>query len=332
MDILIKSFNRAYYLDRCLFSIQHYVKNFNGKIYVLDDGTPSLYLEKIKKKYPEINIIKSDSYNLKSDLILNNIHDLPKNIPSEMWYSSVKSASNFVMILEDDFWFVSEIDIEQILEECNRSNIGLLKLFWLGNENVIGVNSNQEVNKVVKYHPKFQFKRIWLFKLFYTKYNPIWRRTITALGLYSREKELNYYSIYSVAGAVFKRDYFLEIWKNASSNVDEKKQLINALQYVNKNKINFARTQNEVLKTGFISSSFVKKEYSEFNISDFNTTLNQYWLRNTEPFVSNLKSDINENDIKQILREKNKSEVYIQQWQDWMFNFKESYRKIGCVI
>ena len=40
----------------------------------------------------------------------------------------------------------------------------------------------------------------------------IWfRLSYTVLGLYSREKEFNYYSIYSVAGAVFRKDYYLKL-------------------------------------------------------------------------------------------------------------------------
>ena len=39
MDIIIKSFNRPYYLDRCILSI---LKNVKGdfKIKIVDDGTP----------------------------------------------------------------------------------------------------------------------------------------------------------------------------------------------------------------------------------------------------------------------------------------------------
>jgi len=48
--IIIKSFNRPYYLDRCLQSIYKFVKG-NFKIIVLDDGTPGKYLNKSKKSF-----------------------------------------------------------------------------------------------------------------------------------------------------------------------------------------------------------------------------------------------------------------------------------------
>ncbi len=69
MDIIIKSLNRPYYLDRCLFSIAKYVTNFNGKIIILEDGTPQKYLDLIQTKYPKIEIVKSAFYDEKSKLL-----------------------------------------------------------------------------------------------------------------------------------------------------------------------------------------------------------------------------------------------------------------------
>ena len=69
MDILIKSFNRPYYLDRCLFSIQKFGIRFRGQIFIMDDGTPHKYLDKIKEKYPFVTILKSNFYEEKTKLI-----------------------------------------------------------------------------------------------------------------------------------------------------------------------------------------------------------------------------------------------------------------------
>ena len=55
MDIFIKTFNRPYYLERCIISI---IKNLNGiyTIKILDDGTSDECLNKLKVKYPELII------------------------------------------------------------------------------------------------------------------------------------------------------------------------------------------------------------------------------------------------------------------------------------
>ena len=46
MDIIIKSYNRPYYLHRCLQSIKENVLG-NYKVIIVDDGTPQKYLDKI---------------------------------------------------------------------------------------------------------------------------------------------------------------------------------------------------------------------------------------------------------------------------------------------
>lgn len=60
-SILIKSFNRPFYLDRCLLSIKRYVSGWS-EIRVLDDGTPAPLLEEVRRRHPEIDIIKSAAW------------------------------------------------------------------------------------------------------------------------------------------------------------------------------------------------------------------------------------------------------------------------------
>ena len=68
MDLLIKSFNRPYYLDRCIQSIYLNIHDNNFNIIVLDDGTPKKYLDKLLEKFPSITILKSDLYFEKSKI------------------------------------------------------------------------------------------------------------------------------------------------------------------------------------------------------------------------------------------------------------------------
>ncbi len=70
--IIIKSFNRPYYLERCLHSIYACVKG-NFEIKILDDGTPKKYLEVTKSKFPNAKIITSSQYQDKIKAIEDNI-------------------------------------------------------------------------------------------------------------------------------------------------------------------------------------------------------------------------------------------------------------------
>jgi len=71
MDIIIKSYNRPYYLHRCLQSIKENVLG-NYKVIIVDDGTPQKYLDKISSLY-EVEIFKTENYEKKSFNIGNNL-------------------------------------------------------------------------------------------------------------------------------------------------------------------------------------------------------------------------------------------------------------------
>ena len=55
------------------------------------------------------------------------------------------------------------------------------------------------------------------------------------LKIHTPKRFLGYYSIYSVAGVIFNKDYFLTLWKDHKNTVNEGLQLFNALTYFNKN-------------------------------------------------------------------------------------------------
>jgi glycosyltransferase involved in cell wall biosynthesis len=98
MDILIKSYNRPYYLDRCLQSLYLNCKGYNFTIKVLDDGTPDKYLNKIQKLYPEIIILKSEHHNVKSRFCEQGTKPENMIIPIDFWISSVSSATDYFKI------------------------------------------------------------------------------------------------------------------------------------------------------------------------------------------------------------------------------------------
>src|SRR5690625_3081042 len=135
--IIIKSFNRPYYLDRCLQSIYKFVKG-NFKIIVLDDGTPGKYLNKIKEKFPSIDIRLSEQYEYKVNAIRENLENGKEidgfQIPTNLWYDAVKEASDYVLVTDDDVWFTQAIDLDEYKSTMKKFDLHLLKLGWLGNQ------------------------------------------------------------------------------------------------------------------------------------------------------------------------------------------------------
>ncbi|CAM3862649.1 glycosyltransferase family 2 protein [Flavobacterium sinopsychrotolerans] len=334
MDVLIKSFNRPYYLDRCLQSIYANVLDTTISIKVLDDGTPSRYLEKIKLKFPKIEIFKSESYDEKSNSIENNQDLENTKIPIALWLNTAKQATDYFLLLEDDIWFTRKINFEETQKFLIEENVFSLKLFWLNNPKLIHGTTIKNKGSVTIFNPNVFTKNPFLHRLIFgmTRFNI--RKTMGFLKLYSKEKALHYYSIYGVAGAIFNKNYFLSLWGTHNNQVDENLQLKNAVKFWYRNpKIQFARTNEEFVATGFLSSATNKNfDAGEFDIFTFNKILNEAWFSNKFDVMDNFPNDINVSKINAILFDENNPKATTEDWEKWVFLFKNQFQNIGCNI
>lgn len=333
MDILIKSFNRPYYLDRCLSSIEKFVDGFE-KITVMDDGTPQKYLDLISKKYPFIKIVYSEDYHTKSEIIESeNGQVLPEKIPTKLWNEQAKLATNYFIMLEDDMWFTQKVNLKSIDKDLFENDVYMLKLFWLGNSKLVDYQSKKEIKnlEICQPYPSL-FKSNYFYWVYYRlqKLNKI----KSFLGLYDKEEFLKYYTIYGVAGMIFKKDYYLALWDDKQSYVNERQQLLNGLKFL-KTKSNFsiAKTKDEVLKTGFISaaSNSNKTHYKNHVPMDLlNHFLNEKWFLNQFDTLENFPLDFSKDYIFKLLSED--SNDFAENWLNWHEEFKNQYLKLGCQL
>ena len=338
MDILIKSFNRPYYLDRCLFSIEQHVKLGNGKVTILDDGTPQVYLDKIVLKYPNVIIKKSHFYEEKQQFILDEIR--PKNylIPIDLWIKAAKEASENFILIEDDTWFTEAIDLDNSDVEITQNSIVLAKLYWIGNPII---NQNKETvlkTNFVLLKPKLYTTIPALYYFIFYKFDRFKiRKILRFLKINTNEKHLAYYTIYAVAGMIFNKHYFVKLWENHKNNIDEGLQIYNAVKIYKQqgNKIKFAQYKEEILKTGFMSSATNQnKESFEGNVDMFvfNKIMNEAWMNNQFDVINSLPKDIDKEEIVKVLNYDTEQRVLAQDWLTWVESFKKQYLKIGCVI
>jgi len=334
VDIFVKSFNRPYYLDRCLFSIYEFIADSDFNIIILDDGTPKKYLNKIEKKYPEISIQKSTNYSKKSKFTSQGKEPKVTEIPIELWLNASKEATDYFLLLEDDMWFTKKIYLSNIVNKLHSKSIYLTKLMWLGNENLIQSKDSLKDENITLFTPNLPFRNPYLYKLIFNFDRFKFRKLFTLLNFYSYKRKLNYYSIYSVSGVIFKKEYFIQLWDNNTKNIDEDLQIINALKFLSRRNISlkFSRTNSELLKTGFISSSTNKKHFTnECDMFSFNFFLNEIWYGDNLDLKQNLPFDYSEKYIKQLLID-SKSVVTPNKWKKWSSEFKDSFRNFGCLI
>lgn len=335
-DIFIKSFNRPFYLDRCLSSIFQYVTG-NFEVTVLDDGTPEKYLAKIQQKFPEVKILKSPNYSEKIMAIQENLETGKEingfQIPTDFWIDAAENASEYFIITEDDVWFTEKINVDELVSDCKKLNVNLLKLGWLGNfsdDEFLNIKSlSHNMNSAVpeklilgneKFMNAFFHNKLKFFTLLYK------------LKIVDNKTQLKYWSLVSILMGLYKKEYWLETWKNMHGKVDEKRQLINASAYFKKHQhSNFiARLKNETMKTTFQSSATnsYHKYGNNFDVNLFNHQINEAWFRDKFNAMQNFPKDFTAEYFLRFTDEK----IDRQEFLNWTEKFKTQYKNLGCDV
>ena len=333
IDIFIKSFNRPFYLDRCLKSIENFVLG-NYRITILDDGTPQKYLDKIKLIYPQIEILKSSNYTEKSSAIISGKDINGFQIPTDLWINAVKNASEYFIITEEDVWFTETINVNDLVQKSKKHNISLLKLGWLGNQkDDQWVNIKSIDKEIYSIYPKklFLSSPIIMDWFFYNKFK--FFTTFYRLGIFDNYTKLKYWSLNSILMGFWWKDYWLSIWKDSQGIVDEKQQLRNAANYYKKHRQNsnfISRLETEKMKTTFQSSATnsYHKYGIDFDVNHFNYLMNEAWLNGHFDAMQNFPKDFSIEYFEEFLDEK----INITNFHHWVEKFKNQYKNLGCNV
>jgi hypothetical protein len=334
-DIFIKSFNRPFYLDRCIASIGKYVSG-DYKIKVLDDGTTEKYLNKIRVKYPNTEILLSDNYpkkiiaieeNLKSGKAVNGFE-----IPTKFWYDNVKKASDYVIVTEDDVWFTQPINVDELCKEANDFNINLIKLGWLGNESErddLTIDSISDNLESAQPKPLPYFPKKLMEAFFYNRYK--FFTILYKLGRVDNITQRKYWALNSILMGFFNKNYWLKIWEGMDGKVDEKRQLINASLFYKKYRKNpnfISKLKTESMKTTFQSSATNSyHEYGfDFDVNRFNHLINEAWLKDEFDAMENFPKDFSLSYFKQFVGD----QINFPEFEKWANQFRKQYANMGC--
>jgi len=326
MDVYIKSFNRAYLLNRTIASIYHYLNGFDGRIIVLDDGTPQKYLDRIVELFPDVQIIKSPYYEQKSKGIsLNTVPE--KVIPADFWRDEVLKGSEYFILLEDDMWFTQPINYKDFTNEVYDLKMDMIKFLWLKNTKLISDNIIQKTASFNIVQPKVLTKNHFLFDAIFRTNK--FKLGSLAIKLFNHKLELlKYYHLYMVAGGVFSKRYYQNTWKNTKNKVDELANISDVLKTINKYKL--GNTKNEILKTTikFTASDIQKEKYGiALNVFKFNSILNEDWYNNKSNESIIFTDDVSIEWIKNCCMN---SDINFEVWQNWYINVKKNYELMGC--
>jgi len=339
MNIYIKSFNRPYYLERCIKSILLNVTDKDLKIIVLDDGTDEKYLNVIQEKYPSIVIKYSPFYDEKVDKIKKFIASGTKIenmvVPFSFWLSTIyEYDDDFFIVLEDDIWFTEKINLEEVLTILKKENLCLVNLFHQDNPRLISGDLRKLTNNFYEISPKILITNPFLFEQIILKNRFYISSILRIMKLYNPKNLINYYMLFNVAGAIFSKKYYSDIWKGYSGYVDEYVQLVKAVKFyqTNKGKMKYGIFKEDILRTSFTSSATNMFEGINLNAFTYNHLLNEAWLKGELDAMSGYPKDILESDVEKVLEKNHHPLASVEEWRKWVNRFKEQYRNVGHAI
>jgi glycosyltransferase involved in cell wall biosynthesis len=335
MDIIVKSFNRPYYLERCLQSIYQFARG-NFRIRVLDDGTPPEYLVRIAELFPEVAVFTSPLYDakvaaLRAHVAGESIFD-QRTIPTGLWLEHIAAGSEIFLLLEDDIWLTEVLLLDDIQHDMITQQLDMVKISWLGNKAVITgkkVLLGEQLEEIIPHIPLASDLLILnKFKV---------RSTLKKLGLlrFMRndfQLQLPVYTLYGVASAFFTKKYWLYLWDGEQSRVDEVQQLQKAGQWYKQHQGRYAKSRIELTKTSFITSTTNMYKGIELDIFVFNYYLNKAWLSGKLDSMQNFPKDFSQEYLGSILTASRDTRINVVEWTKWIQKFKAQYLSFGCEV
>jgi hypothetical protein len=334
MLILIKSYKRPYLLE---FTIQSIIKNVVGEyfIVVIDDGTPQVYLDKIKKRYHQVSIEKSAYYEKKSRIDGNLLNQDKKLIlPHSDWNFYVKKyATDYFLILEDDQFVSEKLDLIELKVKCVQSNLNLLH-FNVLNKYIQNSSTNNSIliyqgSEYLKDSLKFLF--ITSTFIFIRIIRKLFSIIFNQKNLFNFKRDaLPIYSLYVISGGIYKKEYFLYCNKDSKDELDEFFQLRKAIKYnlLNFGMLFFAVTYQQKIKTSFCSTVVSGSRNTKFDPFKFNQLLNYTWSNEDFKYFDTINWDVDYNYVCNLLDSCdnfNSSEI----WINYSNEFKNNYKNIG---
>jgi glycosyltransferase involved in cell wall biosynthesis len=335
MDIIVKSFNRPYYLERCLRSIYQFAEG-SFRIRVLDDGTPPEYLARIKEMFPEVAIFTSPLYEAKVAALRAHVaSELPfdqRTIPTGLWIEHIAAGSAIFLLLEDDIWLTGQLPLDEIERDMESHRLDMVKISWLGNDDVITgrkVLVGKQLEEIIPHIP------LASELLVLDKFGV--RSALKKMGLMRLirndfQLQLPVYTLYGVASAFFTKKYWLHLWQGEQARVDEVQQLQKAGQWYNRHKGRYAKSRQELTKTSFITSTTNMYKGVGLDIFAFNYHLNEAWLHGQLDAMQQFPKDFSQEYLGNILTATGDPRTDVREWAKWIKRFKAQYVSFGCEV
>jgi len=296
MDIVIRALNRPYCLDRVLRSLERHVSGV-GKITVVDDGTPQPLLDEITRRWPDLVILKSDNWEVKSGLCAAQglgrqlTFEIARLLPVPGWIEAVHQSSDHFMLLEDDLWFTRDVDLDAVSATMTAQRLAMVRLSSFGQTrtfpnpeplpSVGNLGLEQSRPEWLDRSRKSSLARnVYAVRAGDTPLDRFTWRTARRAKLVSRDHRYHLWGVFADSGAMFTQEYWHAIWDPEERAVDENLQLTRAYAWAcDHPEAQFARFAEGVLGTTY-GSCATGRRWPEMgcDMYVFNSLMNAAWL------------------------------------------------------
>lgn len=228
ISILIKSARRPWALDRLLDSLQENLVSWGQThVHVVDDRTEKKFLDKLQGKFPSVEFSSADP-----GLERKNTKELSY---VSAWRAAVSNMqTEYVLVLEDDQWLISTLDLRAQVEAMSTAGASSIFLST-GVDDFEGcMLAPLADGTTYNYFPNLlhewleQGKRVsgaWL--AFLTQSSWVGRKLVsiaTLLGLSRVRQDMRSLALINpMCGAIYRREEWLLNWAPPMENINESK-------------------------------------------------------------------------------------------------------------
>jgi glycosyltransferase involved in cell wall biosynthesis len=298
MNIYIKTFNRPFYLERCIKSVLFNVSNYD-EIIILDDGTQAEYKEKIIQLFPQIKWV-SNADGAKYELVRSGNNQKAKELygdPASFWLREVMNdPHDYFLLIEDDTWFVNMLDLNHFEDVLIKENSVICKLWW-------GEYNDKEEDASISRGYK------------------LWNDLSIHIINPSIQWVEDVYKIYIVAMAIFRKDYYENALRKVNHFADETTQITESLAFFqNMPEVSYCKTNERFIYQGWATS--VRHDDAitvdvGINSFDFVDILNEAWFNNRLDVLANYPLDFDMDYLVKLFRIAELPEVKVKVYMDW---------------
>jgi len=315
INVYVKCFSRAAYLDRCLASIERNLTGY-GRIILLNDGLPERYLRRILERHPGVEVRQSLKLTEPLPPPSAPLEERMRFDPARFWVEEIgKDENPYILLLEEDTWLSGRLNLPLAVRNMDANDTLAMRLFWNGNPTFSGA-SEVFLSSLFEDGSRIEY------------YAPAVRSPV------------DLYKIFFLAHGIYRTDYWLNSYVGIPRWNEERYALAKAREYVKRRhdagmKSRFAKTGEELIRHCVSSTSRSDSGgigvTRKIDASLYNDAMNEAWFDGALDPMAGYPQDFPEATLLALFEQRLTAEQ-VTAWRLWKEDYLGMYRRMGCEL